>query len=297
MESNKRKAPENESDTGTERALNSPVREPEPKRQKQADVPAVAPAHQQQPPTESDRPHNDRAAPISGPGHAGATSGSAPPRKWTDEYFRNLYTKDPSFKYLGQKDPDFASFLDSKNQLDFTNPAAVMQLTKTLLKLDYGLQIELPPDRLCPPVPNRHNYILWLSSLLSSSSYHPSSSGSQRPILGLDIGTGASAIYPLLGCVQHPSWSFFATDIDTHSLSFAQRNIQLNNLEDRITLLHRLPFQHLIPLDALWGRGIQKIDFCMCNPPFYSSPSDLLSSAAKKSRPPLTACTGAEVEM
>lgn len=27
-----------------------------------------------------------------------------------------------------------------------------MQLTKTLLKIDYGLKIELPHDRLCPPV-------------------------------------------------------------------------------------------------------------------------------------------------
>ncbi|KAK3338765.1 hypothetical protein B0H65DRAFT_474629 [Neurospora tetraspora] len=299
---NKRKAPEDESDAGrsaAEEALNSPVREPEAKRQKHSDSPAIAPADQQQPnatkPTpESDRPHNDRAAPISGPGQAGAVTRNAP-RKWTDGYFRELYTKDPSFKYLGQKDPDFAPFLDSKNQLDFTNPAAVMQLTKTLLQVDYGLTIELPPDRLCPPVPNRHNYILWLTSLLSSSSYHPSSDS--QPILGLDIGTGASAIYPLLGCVQHPSWSFIATDIDSHSLSFAQRNIQINNLEDRITLLPRHPDQPLIPLDALSGRGIQKIDFCMCNPPFYSSPSDLLSSAAKKSRPPLTACTGAPVEM
>lgn len=35
----------------------------------------------------------------------------------------------------------------------------------------------------------------------------------------------------------------------------------------------------------------------MCNPPFYSSPQDLLSSAAAKSRPPHSACTGAEIEM
>ena len=35
----------------------------------------------------------------------------------------------------------------------------------------------------------------------------------------------------------------------------------------------------------------------MCNPPFYNSTSDLLSSAAAKSRPPHSACTGADVEM
>ena len=35
----------------------------------------------------------------------------------------------------------------------------------------------------------------------------------------------------------------------------------------------------------------------MCNPPFYASNADLLTSAAEKSRPPNSACTGAEVEM
>lgn len=35
----------------------------------------------------------------------------------------------------------------------------------------------------------------------------------------------------------------------------------------------------------------------MCNPPFYTSVSELVSSAAAKSHPPRSACTGAEVEM
>lgn len=35
----------------------------------------------------------------------------------------------------------------------------------------------------------------------------------------------------------------------------------------------------------------------MCNPPFYASTADLITSAAAKSRPPHSACTGADVEM
>jgi 23S rRNA A1618 N6-methylase RlmF len=42
--------------------------------------------------------------------------------------------------------------LQPNGQLDFSDPTAMMQLTKTLLYADFGLEIELPEDRLCPPV-------------------------------------------------------------------------------------------------------------------------------------------------
>lgn len=35
----------------------------------------------------------------------------------------------------------------------------------------------------------------------------------------------------------------------------------------------------------------------MCNPPFYTSTADLLTSASTKQQPPFTACTGSESEM
>lgn len=55
-------------------------------------------------------------------------------------------------------------------------------------------------------VPNRHNYILWLKDLLDSTSYNEPGGR----LSGLDIGTGASCIYPVLACAQRP-WSFIAT--------------------------------------------------------------------------------------
>lgn len=50
----------------------------------------------------------------------------------------------------------------------------------------------------------------------------------------------------------------------------------------------------MVPLDEF---RLTRIDFVMTNPPFYSSESEMLKSAAKKSRPPHSACTGAPVEM
>jgi 23S rRNA (adenine1618-N6)-methyltransferase len=45
--------------------------------------------------------------------------------------------------------------LKHNNQLDFSDPASVVQLTKALLKLDFGLEIDLSEQRLCPPVSTR----------------------------------------------------------------------------------------------------------------------------------------------
>jgi 23S rRNA (adenine1618-N6)-methyltransferase len=132
-----------------------------------------------------------------------------PDDEGSDRYFTNLYQQRSDFKELARQDADFAAVIQGR-ELDFNDAKSVMQLTKTLLSLDFGLKIVLPDDRLCPPVPNRHNYILWLKDLLDTSTYEPQ----RRQKVGLDIGTGASCIYPLLGCTQRP-WSFIATEPTT----------------------------------------------------------------------------------
>ncbi|RYP53340.1 hypothetical protein DL768_001697 [Monosporascus sp. mg162] len=212
-----------------------------------------------------------------------------------EEYYRTLYARELDFHALGERDRELTSLLQGGSRLDFANPLAVMQLTKTLLRLHFGLRVDLPLDRLCPPVPNRHNYILWLKDLLDSSSpsysqiYEP-----ERPVEGLDIGTGASLIYPLLACAQRPAWTFIATDVDAKSIAYARRNAELNSLQSRIRVVGRDIAAPLVPLDDL---NIETIDFVMVNPPFYASDSELLDLARQKSRPPHSACTGAPIEM
>jgi 23S rRNA (adenine1618-N6)-methyltransferase len=101
---------------------------------------------------------------------------------------RDIYTRDVDFTALALQFPDFAKRLKSNKQLDFSDPESVWQLTKALLQRDFNLSIELPKDRLCPPVPNRFNYVLWIQDLLDSTSddfrekYDPT-----REIVGLDM--------------------------------------------------------------------------------------------------------------
>ena len=153
------------------------------------------------------------------------------------------------------------------------------------------LLLLVPLLTLPSQIPNRHSYILWLKGLVDSTSYHPSH---DDRIVVLDIGTGAGCIYPLLGCVQRP-WSFFATDIDPTNHTFASRNIISNGLENRITLLPlRTPSDPLIPPEVTTAAGL---DIVMTNPPFYASATEMRDRAAAKDRPPLSACTGAPVEM
>ena len=168
-------------------------------------------------------------------------------------------------------------------------------MTKSLLRRDFNLTITLPDDRLCPPVPVRYNYVYWLQRLLDTTSanfadkYDP-----DRTVLGLDIGTGASAIYPLIACSLRPRWTMYATDIDSHSLGYAEQNIERNGLDSRIRLRRSTLDAPLLPLDSL---GVEGLDMVMCNPPFYASRDEMTASQADKVRPPSAVCTGADVEM
>ena len=62
--------------------------------------------------------------------------------------------------------------------LDFKKVEGLRALTWALLKDDWGLDMDLPPDRLVPTIPLRLNYLLWLEDLLDG----------QADVRGVDIG-------------------------------------------------------------------------------------------------------------
>lgn len=157
---------------------------------------------------------------------------------------RNLYKTPPDFESLAHAYPPLRPHVirapeDGSSTIDFHDETAQRHLTQALLFRDFDVQLEIPDDRLCPPVPNRLNYVLWLQDILSHSSSQeqpPTSS-----VRGIDIGTGASVIYPLLACRLSPNWRFVATDVDTVSLASAQANVDRNGLSERISVLRADP--------------------------------------------------------
>jgi 23S rRNA (adenine1618-N6)-methyltransferase len=202
--------------------------------------------------------------------------------------FKALTKKDAEFKVLWQK---------SMGKLDFQDPATVKILSQAILRADFGLQLQVPDDRLCPPIPNRWNYVSWIHSLIdSTSSNYSNLYDANRRVTGLDIGTGASAIYAMLCLQSRPNWTMCATDIDKKSFESAARNLALNNLMTRTKLLQTTELNALVPLQGL---GVDHLDFTICNPPFFNDTAEMVSSlkGEGKSWKPNAVCTGAEVEM
>ena len=96
---------------------------------------------------------------------------------------RNIYkNKKPDFKALAIKYPEFrevvSQTLTGNIFLDFKNADCLRALSLALLKDDFNLDVQLPPDHLIPTIPLRLNYVLWLEDIL----------GNSENIRGIDIG-------------------------------------------------------------------------------------------------------------
>ncbi|KAF6203890.1 hypothetical protein GE061_002226 [Apolygus lucorum] len=202
---------------------------------------------------------------------------------------RNPYKSPPDFKTLAIEYPEFREKaiqnLSGHVRLDFRNQGSVWALTKSLLHRDFGLKVEIIPDRLVPTLPLRLNYLLWLEDLFNANPFV------FKKISGIDIGTGALCIYPLLAW-KHLSWRMMGTETDEHSCQCAQLNIEKNNLEEHVSV-------KLVSSDTYLVGAVeddQTYDFCMCNPPFHKE-----NTAPKARNPdrhgPRNAPTGTKTEI
>ncbi|KAJ8599066.1 hypothetical protein CTAYLR_007614 [Chrysophaeum taylorii] len=103
----------------------------------------------------------------------------------------------------------------------------------------------MPATRLVPCIPNRLAYLCWLREIVGPG-----------PKRVLDVGTGCSAIYAILGHACF-GWSFVATDVDDEALEWARRNAR--GLPIEVRRCDGVP------------PGEEHFDLVLSNPPFFEN--------------------------
>jgi 23S rRNA (adenine1618-N6)-methyltransferase len=195
---------------------------------------------------------------------------------------RNLHRSRYDFELLISNCPELKAFISVNKHgietIDFSNPLAVKTLNKALLQTYYDIHNwDIPKNYLCPPIPGRTDYIHYLADLLAETNNGSIPVGSS--VLGLDIGTGANCIYPILGNAIY-DWSFVGTDIDKKAIENCSKIIGENSkLIAAISLQQqtesRFIFKNIITPE-------DRFTFTMCNPPFHASAQEANQSTVRK---------------
>lgn len=162
--------------------------------------------------------------------------------------------------------------------VDFFDPKAVKTLNKSLLTHFYGIKHwDIPQGYLTPPIPGRADYIHYVADLLSASNQGKIPTGNK--IKCLDVGIGASCIYPIIGNKVY-GWSFVGADIDPVSVAssnqIAEANTSLKgNIELRLQPNPKNIFKGIIQKDEFF-------DLTLCNPPFHTSLAEAQAGTMRK---------------
>ena len=184
---------------------------------------------------------------------------------------KNRYRRKHDLRALCRLEPELTAYLrstpDGHATLDFTASRAVYLLNRTLLKRDYGLQHwDLPTGYLTPAVPGRLDYIHLLADLVPQT----------RRVL--DIGTGASLIYPILGAREY-GWKFVGTDVNPRSIKVARAIEQFNTVLGGIEVRQQHRELQVFTDVLLPGEWF---DVSMCNPPFYADRPTAVNAGRSK---------------
>ncbi|OIQ15477.1 MAG: 23S rRNA (adenine(1618)-N(6))-methyltransferase [Bacteriovorax sp. MedPE-SWde] len=194
---------------------------------------------------------------------------------------RNLHSKNYDFDQLIKALPELEKHIIRNSyggvSIDFSRPESVLVLNKALLKRHYGIKSwGIPKGKLCPPIPGRADYIHHIADLLSES--NKSEIPKSLNIRGLDIGTGANCIYPLIANKVY-SWRMTGSELNDESYNSAKSNIKSNELESYIECRKQINPQHIF-------QGIicpeDRFDFTMCNPPFHASRDEATQGSRRK---------------
>lgn len=165
-----------------------------------------------------------------------------------------------------------------KDSINFSDPASVKVLNQAILKHHYGVKLwDIPEGFLCPPVPGRCDYICHLNDVVQE---HFQLTGDEK-IHGLDIGTGANLIYPIIA-TQLFKWHMVGSDIEPVSINWGKELLRHNaNLKKTIKLRQQSDSKHIF-------KGIIQPDdyfhITLCNPPFHASAQEAMAGTIRKNK-------------
>lgn len=182
---------------------------------------------------------------------------------------RNLHLDGYDFERLVAQTPELEAFMIKnpvgQSTVDFQDPRAVRMLNRALLRTHYDIEFwDIPAGYLCPPIPGRVDYIHHLADLLAKDN-KVQEAPRGRHIKALDIGTGASLVYPLIGQSAY-GWRFTGVDVDANAIKSARQIRDVNKLDIDLRLQNNS--------ESIFRGVIQPDDafhVTMCNPPFHGS--------------------------
>ena len=203
------------------------------------------------------------------------------PKVKSELHPRSQHRERYNFDKLIKSSPDLQPYVAPNkygdNSIDFFNPNAVKALNKALLKHHYKVKYwDIPKHYLCPPIPGRADYIHNIADLLRGN-LKDIPKGNH--IKGLDIGVGASCIYPIIGNYEY-DWSFIGSDTNEAAIISAKEIEQRNyNLKSSLEIRRQEQSNNFF-----YGilKPEEKVDFTMCNPPFHASLEDAEKASLKK---------------
>lgn len=195
---------------------------------------------------------------------------------------RNKHNNGYDFETLVQSNHNLKKYVEVNPKgvqtINFTNAIAVKELNKALLLSYYDVEYwDLPDGHLCPPIPGRVDYIHHISDLL----FNGLAIDNSDKIKGLDIGTGANLIYPILGNAEY-NWRFVGSEINLDSIQSAKAILSNNPKFSKDIKVRRQKDKTQILKGLIQNQ--EYFDFTICNPPFHSSKEEALQSNRMKSK-------------
>lgn len=170
---------------------------------------------------------------------------------------------------------------DGQTTIDFSDPVAVKSINKAILLHHYDLKYwDIPDNTLCPAIPGRAEYIHHIGDLLSKSLKTRKTPHGEKVTI-LDIGTGASLIYPLIGHKQY-GWSFLASEVNPDSFKSALKIAAENSISaESISILLQRDKERIFE-GVISEEDV--IDVVICNPPFHRSKDEAAQHTKRKWR-------------